>query len=732
MANDDVELGNPYDTVIVVCGLLSIGIATVYWVMRIGFDDPWLPVAKTVALALFIFSFPATVKGSDRNWRSSYPFLWIGGLMVAAALGRLVSATGLNVFPVVAAVGVISYAIVFVRWLPRASAWRTLVLIIGCAAISVWASGVVWGRNYKNPLFYENFILDGGVHHDSLPLMSIANMLRTYGAASTGIDGLNYIPYHWGTPWLFGQLANLLGAHILDFYQRGFGVTMIPLFFGGTLAFAVATRKLRSGPDADDDLRNDFRFWFVFLAAFLGIIPLSGLDSMGAWTSNLLISESYTVAVPCGLLFLATVLIFYASANRGEEVGNRGRSIANSAFVVVGIPLGLVLLGYLKISLMALGFALGLCAFVRLRLFRRPLYLLSAGLTTILVAWTYTRVSLPAHQEGMRAFDFIQSYVPPQWWPFFVVVQVFWSWLYILVRLRSEGIGTIADLEEAASERRILDVEAVALVAILGLGPGLVFHIDGGSAFYFSDVQRWLAVGLILSRIPELHRTVFGDAQPTPAKRPRTLTAKLDSISVRSVVFAFLLLPVIGSMLSNAVVWPITMVRMNAQTRHALYPPSVAAGIPEGIHGLPRLADPAILDEGLRRSRNFVVADALRRLSTMPDSARRRTALFVAQDQAEYWKSLPGDRECSFDSFLAPAIASLAMIDGAPPYGCRISRYYGFGSFAPRTRPQLPEDSSPATLCRRATPLGMDRVIVLTFDNSGAAMETTIACPSAR
>jgi hypothetical protein len=729
LANDDVKLGNPYDTVIVVCGLLSIGIATVYSAMRIGFDDQLLPVAKTVALALFIFSFPATVKGSDRRWWSSYPFLWIVALMLVAALGRLVSPTGLNAFPLVAAIGVLSYAIVFVRWLPRASVWRTMTLIGGCGAFSVWAAGVVWGRDYKNPLFYENFILDGRIHHDSLPLMSMANMLRTYGVNSTGIDGLNYISYHWGTPWLFGQLANLLGTHVFDFYQRGFAVTMIPLFFAGTLAFAVATRKLRNGPDANDDLRNDYRFWLVFLAACIGIIPISGLDAMGAWTSNLLISESYTVSVPCALLFLATVLIFCVSARNEEGVpASRTRSIANALFAVIGIPLGLVLLGYLKISLMVLGFALAVYAFFRLRLYRRRSYALSAVLTTILVCWTYTRVSLPAHQEGFRAFDFLQGYVPPQWWPFFVVVQVFWSWLYILVRLRSEGVGTIADLREAASERRILDVEAVALLAILGLGPGFVLHIDGGSAFYFSDVQRWLAVGFTLSRIPELYRAVFGDAQPAPAKRPRKLVARLDSISVRSVVFAFLALPVIGSMLSNAVYWPIRMVRFNAETRYALYPPSVAAGIPEGIHGLPRLADRAILDEGLRGSRNFVVADALRRLSAMPDSARRRTALFIPQDQTQYWKSLTRERECSFHSFLAPALASLAMIDGMPPYGCRLSRYYGFGSFAPRTRPQLPEDSAPATLCRRALSLGMDRVIVLTFE-SGAAVERTIDCP---
>ena len=115
----------------------------------------------------------------------------------------------------------------------------------------------------------------------------------------------------------------------------------------------------------------------------------------------------------------------------------------------------------------------------------------------------------------------------------------------------------------------------------------------------------------------------------------------------------------------------------------------------------------------------------------MPDSSRRRTALFIPQDQAQYWKSLPRERECGFHSFIAPALASLAMIDGMPPYGCRLSPYYGFGSFAPRTRPQLPEDSAPATLCRRAVSLGMDRVIVLTFE-SGAAIEKTIECPPTR
>lgn len=731
-----------YDSVVVFCGVMSICLGAVYWAMRIGFDNPLQPEAKAVALALFMVTFPAIATGilwrnvdSDRaiEWWRSYPFLWLLGIGLTAALGRLVPAIGVNAFPVLGAVGAVAFVVILIRWLPRSSFWRTAAMLVGSAGFSVWAAGVVWGRIYKNPLFYENFILDGKVHHDSLNSAAFVNMLRTYHVATIGADGLVPVPYHWGTFWLFAQLSNLIDAHVLDFYQLGYTVTMIPFFFGGTLAFAVAMRNRRTPSGGGGDLRDDFRFWFIFLAACIGIIPISGLDAMGVWTSNFLISESYNVAVPCFLLMLATVVAYYdARSPRDGAAAGKGRSISDALFVVVGIPLGIAALGYLKISFMALAFGLAVYALFRLGLYRRTLYAAAGVVATVVFAWTYTQVSLPAHREGGFApLDFLWGYVRPAWWPFFLIVHLFWSWLYILIRLRSEGIGTIADVRQAASERRIFDVEAVALVAIMGMLPGLILHIDGGSAFYFSDVQRWLAVGLMLSRVPELFCTVFGDSAPA-TKRPLKLASRIDAVSVRSVVLAFLLLPVIGSMLSNSVVWPIAMLRANAETRHALYPPAVAAAIPPGIHGLPRLTDHASLDEGLRVAPNFVVADALRRLSAMPDSERRRTALFIPQDQAAYWKSLTRQGACTFQPFLAPALASLAMIDGMPPLGCRLSHYYGIGSFSPRTRPQLPEDSTPPALCRRAATWGLDRVIVLKFEELRSASATTIACPNRR
>jgi hypothetical protein len=89
--------------------------------------------------------------------------------------------------------------------------------------------------------------------------------------------------------------------------------------------------------------------------------------------------------------------------------------------------------------------------------------------------------------------------VPRPWWAFFVLAQLFWSVLFVVLRLRQENARTVGDVMAAVRERRIIDAEIVAAVALAGILPGFILHIDGGSAFYFSDIQRWMSLGLLLS-----------------------------------------------------------------------------------------------------------------------------------------------------------------------------------------------------------------------------------------
>jgi hypothetical protein len=131
----------------------------------------------------------------------------------------------------------------------------------------------------------------------------------------------------------------------------------------------------------------------------------------------------------------------------------------------------------------------------------------------------------------------------------------------------------------------------------------------------------------------------------------------------------------------------------------------------------------------LQRLRITSFAHTLRDLSNLPDDERARTSLFIPQDQSRYWKSLTREGACTFEPFIATSFSEIAMIDGMPPYGCTVNRYYGLGSFAPRARPQLDQDSTQASLCARAGKWGLNRVIVLTFDSTRAS-RNTISCPA--
>jgi len=325
---------------------------------------------------------------------------------------------------------------------------------------------------------------------------------------------------------------------------------------------------------------------------------------------------------------------------------------------------------------------------------------------------------------------FLKGFVPAAWWPLFPVVHLFWSILYVALRLRSEAATTVGDLGTMFRGRRILDVEAVILVAIAGIFPGLALSIDGGSAFYFSDVQRWLSVGLMMAAAGRLFMW-RGVAQP---QRPAVLSRADGQHGYRLIHIAAVLLaiPLLLSMGLNAVHWPRRMLQANATTRSALYRLAGRESPSATIRDLPQLDDPVALKEGLTAAQRWRIVSQLRSLSRLPDSERRQTALFIPQTEAAYWTLLARPGACTFASHVAPALTGMAMIDGMPPAGCKLSRYYGLGSFSPRLVSQSAQTSSAAELCSRSRRWGLTQVIELTFDESGTMRRTRMDCRKGR
>jgi hypothetical protein len=710
-------------TIAVFASVVASVIAALYYAGRLGFDNPVRPVAVTLGLSLFItvtsFLFwRFSARGhyhEPQPWWRSQTALTIAAVVITALAGMLVPRTGLNLAPVLAAIGFVSAIVALVIWIRQGQQLANLIFLVGSAAFAVWACGVAWSTRYKTPVFWETLEYRADVHHDPLYQVATANNMRSYGVPSTGLDGVPYIPYHYGSAWLNSQWAWLAGTDVLSFYSLGPPVIVIPLFFAAILLLAVEVKKNWSvWPDlAERPLKTDYAAWLFFLAVSIGVIPTSGLDAMGIWNEHAMISESYVIAVPVFLLTIATAISWWRRKRTSLSSGDM-------VFLFLFAPLMLAAIGFLKVSLMLLLLCAGLGVAALGRMVRDRLVAASAILCLAASAGTYKLVSVAAQNQGLVPFAYMRFSVNAAWWPYFILVHLFWSWLYIYLRLREEKLESVGAIRGAALEGRITDVVLVAIVAIAGWLPGELIDIHGGSAVYFSDVQRWLAMSLLMA---SAWRLLAHWRQRRESVAPGG--ELVGSVRLSQLWIAALAIPISITIILNAVRAPGTAFRANIALRRALY---TEAGV-SGPVSLRALADRKILIMGRHRSPAFLLIAMLRELDNTPPALKRRTLLFIPQSYDHFWHLWREPERCSYIPFIAPATSGLALLDGMPPVDCDLTTQYGMTNYQRRTKPQLPVDVMPVTLCEKAKAKGFSRVVVL---DSLAAMGIAvhiIECP---
>ena len=666
------------ETSIVAASTAATVLAAIYWISRIGFTNPVMPVVETLGVGLFLVAAPlwiARVTGKT-EWWTSQSVIALACIVITMLAGILAHRSGYSIAILFAAPGIILSLLTFVRWMRSGSIGSSLLFIAGAIVFTVWCAGVIWGSRYKMPLFWETLSLNGNIHHDTFYYASMANMLDTYGSPSTGIDGIPPVHYHFGSPLLFAKWSDLLQMDVLSFYSLGYPVIVLPLFFSALLTLGVELRSVFGARDVP--LRNDWRVWLVFLAATVGFIPTSALDALAVWNSNAFISESYLIGMP--------VFMFVLGA------GVAARQKPSFAFLLIFVPLMLAVLGFLKISLMLLAFGLALYLAVRLRLYRDPRVLASAIISAILVANTYLIVQLPAQNGGISPLHFMRFDAHEGWQQFFPLIHLLWTWVYVWMRAREEHIRDFAAVKTAARSGRIIDVEILVVIAVLGFLPGEIISIHGGSAVYFSDVQRWLALAFIIGRLPLWRK---------PASAPVQSARGLSAIRLSTVAAVFVAAPFIVTLFMNLAQWPARVLRTNLTTRREI---------------------------ASSKSTYSPIVTALRDIAAFPEPLRKRSLLFIPQSSTQYWSMFTRDGRCTFTPLIAPGIASVAMLDGMPAPDCPITDQYNMTRYARRSRPQTAADISDPTLCRKARDKGFHDVIVLEAPNGQVPRRRRIDC----
>lgn len=246
------------------CGLVSLGIAGIGYLARYGFsDDSPLFWVKFVGLSWFLVTFSLLVRklppvrdarGPWQSW-AGHGSLTLAGLGLTALFGFDAGPALSRAIPFAfAAVGCAGF--VLGCWsVARTARLRDIAAVVGFAGVfAIYGACVSCGTGYQNMLMVEGISFKG-CQIDELYHASICNMLRTYGVASTGLDGVPFQPYHFGSHWLFARLCNLLDVRVIDFYSRGYRVVFVPfgVFCLSTFAAAVAEarslRESRAGLD---------------------------------------------------------------------------------------------------------------------------------------------------------------------------------------------------------------------------------------------------------------------------------------------------------------------------------------------------------------------------------------------------------------------------------------------------------------------------------------------------
>lgn len=426
-------------TVAVFATVLAAVIATVFHA-RSGFADPVWQTATTLGVALFISVSPFIAWRVSLRGHYDEPQPWwrSQSTMTIAAI----AITGLT------------------GMLGARTAFNPLAALATIGFLSSVAAMVLWirlGRLLSNLIFLSG---------------SVAFAVWTCGVV-----------------WIRYKDEASLAATDALFNGPGVAIVTVPLFFAAILLFAVEVKKERGGSEWSDTtgrpLRTDYAAWFFFIAASIGLIPSSGLEAMGIGNRT---STFANLAVSIILLMLGTTIAWWrtkrTSPSRGDVV-----------FLVGFAPLVLVSIGFMSSYLMLLLASAAIGIALLGRLFRDLLMAASAIISLAATAWLWSRAD---HQlDGVGSAPSVAA----AWFPYFLLVSLFWSWIYIFLRVREERLETVGAIRGAALEGRITDVVIVAIVTVVSVAAWLSAEVTGiGGAFAVtaSDLARWLTLSLLM------------------------------------------------------------------------------------------------------------------------------------------------------------------------------------------------------------------------------------------
>jgi hypothetical protein len=418
-------------------------------------------------------------------------------LILIVVVGYLSSHSTISIAPIFSIVGFGLFFFVTYIFARSVSGIHKIAFILLAIFFAFFIGPMCWFWHLK-PFFLEMLVY-GTDKMDALFHIAAAQMIKTYGIGTTGLDGPVEMNYHWGSHWIFAHLSNFLKVPVLTVYQLCFPVIIAPLLFRSFLSFVLQIKKLYR-PESGIQKEN-LVFWIVFLAIFIGFFKnfFAGNDwaeySTGGTgvTFFMLSSESYTVSIIIMCALLSVILTYW---NCKESLHLNYERI----LILLLLPVLLAFLGWVKISTLCVVSALLVYLFVRLQLFKRKLY--NGGMVIMLLTTILTIVSSYDFKDNHGSFSPFYFYKQMEISiPLFLTVFYLWTYLSIAFYIINEKLYS-SSIRHLFLNQKLLPIECLLVVAIAGFLPSMVLRIQGYDSLYFNEIQMWLSSALLLVYIP--------------------------------------------------------------------------------------------------------------------------------------------------------------------------------------------------------------------------------------
>jgi hypothetical protein len=718
-----IPLNTFRESVALATSISALVVAAIYCFCRIGLSDDLAgPVLLSLGLSWFLINLPFAVKQlwararTSSSWLASDGSLSLLGLSGVMLLGMFFGKTA------GAALAICGALFLLWRcgdWLKQHGIWQARGSLFWGSLLGVCLACWIWGDGYHDPLFrWKMFGQDDrALPADPLIHACWSNMIRTYGVPSSGLDGVPYYPYHFGSHFLFAQLGQLLDLPGIDVYQLTYPVVFLPLLAHSVLLAGLAFAQPMHGAV----FPSQSLIWLTLLVGFTGVLPFSSIIPAGTLTTSDLTSESMCTALIVMLLGLA------AGAPLFRKREAQARITISTILASLSFPTFVAVLGFLKFSVMAVVLGASMLVFVTMARFRRSWL---AGFSLAVACGAFLGVCHfvlePLRQKEASAlfpFAYLRVWVDPTWRAYYFPLELLIVLGAITLRLWQEDCVDVEGLIRAWHGGELADVGFVAFAAILSFGPGLVLDAQGAAAVYFTHIQRWIALPILLGVLL------------SPSRQPDellSLRGRWLQLPLWKAGAWFLMLAVGATLALNTLSRARTLVRTNLSDRG--FQQSDQSEAPGAIqrssvtkalrHGRIGRAYAMIREQttGLQ-SRRDPEAQTVRMLDSLyglPKVEKRVTLLYIPRTNRAFWDLLGTNSPPWMRPLMGPALSGLALLDGLPdPEDIPANGLNGYAAYDRSQAIRLPSDRTKDALCRRAERMGFRRILVLEVTPDG-------------